>query len=68
MVYPEEGEPFEPKLPCIDHIAEEIRMFAHSIIGQVPNESNPPESARETVKVIERMRESALRGGEIVET
>lgn len=66
-VYPDEGEVFSPELPKTDHMAEEIRMFAHTILDEsLKNESNPPESARETVRVIEKLRESAALGGEIV--
>ena len=66
-VYPEKGEVYSPELPKTDHMAEEIRMFAGSILDDsVVNTANPPESARETVKLVEKLRESAARNGEIV--
>ena len=65
-VYPDEGEPFEPEIKPKDHMAEEIRFFASSIIGETENEINTPESAMADVKLIEKLRESADNGGEIV--
>ena len=66
-VYPEKGEVYSPELPKTDHMAEEIRMFAHSIMDEsVVNTSNPPESARDTVRLVEKLRESAAKNGEIV--
>ena len=66
-VYPEKGEIYSPELPKTDHMAEEIRMFVGSILdNSIVNEVNPPESSRETVKLIEKLRESAARNGEIV--
>lgn len=66
-VYPNEGEPFSPELPMTDHMAEEIRMFAHSILDEgFVNTANPPESAMKTVALVEKLRESAAKNGEIV--
>lgn len=66
-VYPEKGEVYSPELPKTDHMAEEIRMFAGTILDDsVVNTANPPESARQTVYVVEKLRESAARNGEIV--
>ena len=66
-VYPEKGEVYSPELPKTDHMAEEIRMFAGTIMDEsIVNTANPPESARETVKLVEKLRESAARNGEIV--
>ena len=66
-VYPEKGEVYSPELPKTDHMAEEIRMFAGTILDDsIVNTANPPESARETVKLVEKLRESAARNGEIV--
>ena len=41
-------------------------MFAHTILDGKANECNPPESARETVRVVELLRKSAAANGEIV--
>ena len=66
-VYPEEGEVYSPDLPKTDRMAEEIRMFAGLILDDTAvNTANPPESARQTVYVVEKLRESAARNGEIV--
>lgn len=66
-VYPDEGEPFKPELPETNHMAEEIRFLAGLILDpDARNEKNPPESACATVKLIEKLRESAAKNGEIV--
>ena len=66
-VYPEKGEIYKPEIKKTNHMAEEIRMFAGTILDEsIVNTANPPESARETVKLIEKLRESAARNGEIV--
>lgn len=66
-VYPDKGEPFVPELPATHNIGEEIRYFAGTILENKNNDRNPPESACTTVKLIEKMRESADKNGEIVE-
>lgn len=63
-VYPEGGEPFTPEIPKPDHMTEEIRYFAHIILEGKKNVTNPPESACATVKLIEKLRESAALDGE----
>ena len=66
-VYPEKGEIYSPELPKTDRMAEEIRMFTRTIRDEsLKNESNPPESARDTVRLVEKLRESAALNGEIV--
>ena len=66
-VYPDNGAPFTPELPQTDHMAEEIRFFASTILGETVNKKNTPESACATVKLIEKLRESADANGAIVE-
>ena len=63
-VFPAEGEPFVPDLENADMYAEEIRYFVDTILNDLPNTVNPPESAAQSVKVIEALRESAASGGE----
>ena len=63
-VYPESGKAYQPELPKANRMAEEIRKIAamtadHSIVS----EANPPESAYQTVLLIEKLRESADQGG-----
>ena len=67
-VYPNEGEVFEAELANHNHyIMEEIRAFINDLIaGNFESEVNSPESARESVKIIEKLRESAERCGEII--
>lgn len=66
-VYPDGGEAFKPELPATNHMAEEIRFFTSTILDEtLVNEKNPPESAYMTVKLIEKLRESAEKCGEIV--
>ena len=66
-VYPDVEETFKPELPKTNHMAEEIRYFASTILDQSKlNEKNPPESARATVSLIEKLRLSAEKGGEII--
>ncbi len=67
-VYPDEGEVFEAELGNRNHfITEEIRAFVHDLLdGKLESTVNPPESARESVRLIEKLRESAARDGEII--
>ena len=66
-VYPDRGDVFIPELPKTNHMAEEIRFFASTILDpDMKNEKNPPKSARETVRLIEKLRESAEKNGEII--
>ena len=66
-VYPNEGDPFTVEFPENHGIREEIRTFIRQLMaGQIENDQNSPESARETVRVIEKMRESAALDGAII--
>ena len=66
-VYPNEGEPYSPQLPKTNYMAEEIRTFARTILdNSFKNVNNPPESARETVRLVERLRESAAQNGAVI--
>ena len=67
-VYPDEGEPFAGELIHSNHhITEEIRAFVHELLaGKIQSDVNPPESARASVHIIEKLRESAAHNGEIV--
>lgn len=67
-VYPEgEGEPYTPEIPATDPMTEEIRVFASLVRDpSLPNERNTPESARQSVYLVEHLFESAKRNGEIV--
>ena len=66
-VYPEVGEPYEPEIKATNHMAEEIRFISELILDpDKKNGKNPPESACATVRIIEKLRESAARNGETV--
>ena len=65
-VYPDEGEPFKAASDN-PYIAEEIRTFVHELRdGQKESDINPASSARQSVKLIEVLRESAAKNGEII--
>ena len=63
-VLPEGGEACEVHPEGIDMYAREIEYFAETLLGLHQNDVNPPESAAETVRIIETLRESAACGGE----
>ena len=65
-VYPMHGESYSPELPKTDHMAEEIRAFVKVIRENAENQNNPSESARDTVRLMEKLFVSAKRNGEIV--
>ncbi len=62
MVYPVDGEPFDPQLTFVDGYAEEVSYFIDVIAG-AENVKNLPESAALSIKLIETLRESAAQGG-----
>ena len=64
-VYEEGKEPFTPEIVAVNHMAAEIRFLANLILNpDAVNSKNPPESAAATVRLIERLRESARNGSE----
>jgi predicted dehydrogenase len=64
-LYEEGKSPVTLELPAKNHMAEEIDFLAHLILDPTAvNEKNPPESAAATVRLIEKLRESARRGSE----
>lgn len=66
-VYPDEGEIFTYEPEDNHYIGHEIKAFVHELLaGILVSEVNPPESARETVRIIEKLRESAALGGAII--
>lgn len=66
MVYPNVGEPYAAELDRADRMAEEIKYLAMSILENADNVTNPPESAMQTVKLVEMLRESADNNGSVV--
>lgn len=66
IVYPEEGEPFEPEHEPANHMAEESLYFSRVISGEIENTKNKPEDAAATVRMIEAIYKSAAADGETV--
>lgn len=59
-VYPKDGEPFKADVPQTNHTVEEIAFLVGLILDPTAkNEKNPPESAAATVRLVEKLRESA---------
>ena len=52
--------------PATNHMAEEIRFLAGLVQNGGENEKNPPESAANTVALVEALKESARQGGKAV--
>lgn len=66
-VYTDDGKVYAPEIKATNHMAEEIRFISELILDpEKKNEKNTPESACATVRVIEKLRESAARNGEII--
>ena len=57
-------EAIEVSLEGIDMYSAEIEYFANTVLYDLSNDVNPPESAAASVKVVEALRESAALGGE----
>lgn len=67
-VFPDGADPFTPELEKADRMAEEIRKTAKlSVDPAETNEANPPESARNTIRLIELLRESAAQNGAVLQ-
>ena len=66
------AKPYAPELPGVaekrgNRMAEEIRYIASLILDpEKVNDYNPPESAAKTVALVEKLRESADKNGEII--
>ena len=55
------GESIVPEIPASNYMAAEIEYIANLILNPTAeNKKNPPESAAESVRLIEKLRESAL--------
>ncbi len=66
-VYPNEGEAYDLPCPPPSHMAEQARYFAGVVLGEHENTTNPPESAMQTVALVEKLKESADKGGAVIE-
>ncbi len=66
-VFPNEGDPYDLPCPPPSHMAEQARYFADVVAGRVDNKTNPPESAMQTVILVEKLKESVAKGGAVIE-
>lgn len=63
-VYPRDGQPYRIDLPYDqDGILREITYLINLLESGADNQKNPPESAAQTVRLAEILRDSALQGG-----
>jgi predicted dehydrogenase len=66
-VYPRDGKSFTADLPYAENgIEREIAYFAGLLESGEENLKNPPESAAQTVRLAEALRDSALQGGTLL--
>ena len=67
VVYPKNGEStYTVDLPNVSGYQGEIDYFCDVVEGRIKNEKNPATSAATTIRLIERMRESANEGGKFL--
>ena len=62
LVYPEKGKPFEPKFKAKDGYEEEIKAFLAYLNGKLGEVPVSPESARDSVAIVDAERKSAKTG------
>lgn len=65
-VYPKDGEKLEPQLSGYDGYTGEIAYFCDVILGKIENTRNPASSAAQTLRLIDRMKESADQNGVVL--
>ncbi len=66
-VFPSEGEPYDLECPAPNYMAEQARYFASVVLGETENTTNPPESAMQSVALVEKLKESVAKGGAVVD-
>lgn len=67
FVYPEGTEGFKLELDKGNHMAEEALFFAKTIMGEIENEKNLPADSAGTVRLVEKLVESAEHDGRQIE-
>jgi predicted dehydrogenase len=65
-VYPREGEKWVPELNKDSMYMLELEYFAGLVADGNENNQNTPESAAETIKLVEALKSSAEQGGKII--
>ncbi|MDL2287351.1 Gfo/Idh/MocA family oxidoreductase [Eubacteriales bacterium OttesenSCG-928-G02] len=66
-VYHKDGTTQEIELKAVNPYYEETKYFATTILEDKPADRVPPETSRDTIKIIVAERESADRSGELVD-
>lgn len=66
-VFPNDGEPYDLECPEPNYMAEQARFFARVVLGEIENTTNPPESAMQSVALVEKLKESVVSGGAVIE-
>ncbi len=66
-VFPQDGEPFVLDVDKTNHMAEEIHFFARTILGEIENTCNTPADAAGSVRLVDKLMESAANNGAFVE-
>lgn len=62
-VFPREGEPWTPELSGEDMYMKELEYFITTVIPGGENTVNAPESAAQTVRLMETLKQSAVQNG-----
>lgn len=65
-IYPCDGEPIDVELPKYNGIEGELSYYTDVINGKIENTKNHPTSAANTIKLIEKMKQSADLGGDLI--
>lgn len=65
-VYPDGEEPFTPETECISGIDAEIAYFADLLLSPAPQNEHTPQEILNSVRIVERMRESAAQNGAVL--
>ncbi|MCL2462155.1 MAG: Gfo/Idh/MocA family oxidoreductase [Defluviitaleaceae bacterium] len=65
-IYPREGQPWKPALSGDSMYMKELEYLIDMAVSGAPNTKNPPESAAASVRLVEKLKSSADRNGEIV--
>ena len=62
-----DGERYEAQLDTDDYMVAEIKYFLDTVRGKIENTQNSAVSAATSVRLIEKIKDSAMSGGEKLE-